>query len=385
MKMKMKKPFVQTLPPYLRYYFWTEFDRELVREFNFVELEKQSKKATLIELIEIVQKWRIDRRYIIYNTKKVAIRVKFGLIRWFIEQKWKINVGTNQPIHKHLSPLPEQMLIGFLTNKRVNDKTSPFQFIKENDWIDLETDVIFFKRIDYSFLLKVVVVDERTKRRKRFLTTHSFQSPLQSILSKEPPELSIQDRSLKSKQHQTLENWPSLKELFEIKVILMQSEMLSPHQFIHPSEKILNISNDTITAWLSLEKTNELFSFDWFTHLPITFQDDWALLRDTCDSLIQDIKDEVMITEEVTGDVVDQESNLLPDVLDGYAMYAFKPRPHGLLRREWKPLKTTEAIELIKTTIPEKTSLVSAGEQIHYKPPNQYFYEGGRLYKILSL
>lgn len=383
--MKMKKPFVQTLPPYLRYYFWTEFDRELVREFNFVELEKQSKKATLIELIEIVQKWRIDRRYIIYNTKKVAIRVKFGLIRWFIEQKWKINVGTNQPIHKHLSPLPEQMLIGFLTNKRVNDKTSPFQFIKENDWIDLETDVIFFKRIDYSFLLKVVVVDERTKRRKRFLTTHSFQSPLQSILSKEPPELSIQDRSLKSKQHQTLENWPSLKELFEIKVILMQSEMLSPHQFIHPSEKILNISNDTITAWLSLEKTNELFSFDWFTHLPITFQDDWALLRDTCDSLIQDIKDEVMITEEVTGDVVDQESNLLPDVLDGYAMYAFKPRPHGLLRREWKPLKTTEAIELIKTTIPEKTSLVSAGEQIHYKPPNQYFYEGGRLYKILSL
>lgn len=383
--MKMKKPFVQTLPPYLRYYFWTEFDRELVREFNFVELEKQSKKATLIELIELVQKWRIDRRYIIYNTKKVAIKVKFGLIRWFIEQKWKINVGTNQPIHKHLSPLPEQMLIGFLTNKRVNDKTSPFQFIKENDWIDLETDVIFFKRIDYSFLLKVVVVDERTKRRKRFLTTHSFQSPLQSILSKEPPELSIQDRSLKSKQHQTLENWPSLKELFEIKVILMQSEMLSPHQFIHPSEKILNISNDTITPWLSLEKTNELFSFDWFTHLPITFQDDWALLRDTCDSLIQDIKDEVMITEEVTGDVVDQESNLLPDVLDGYAMYAFKPRPHGLLRREWKPLKTTEAIELIKTTIPEKTSLVSAGEQIHYKPPNQYFYEGGRLYKILSL
>jgi hypothetical protein len=134
-----------------------------------------------------------------------------------------------------------------------------------------------------------------------------------------------------------------------------------------------------------MEKTNQLFSFDWFTHLPITFQDDWALLRDTCDSLIQEIKDEVMITEDVTGDVVDQESNLLPDVLDAYAMYAFKPRPHGLLRREWKPLKTTEAIELIKTTIPEKTSLVSAGEQIYYKPPNQYFYEGGRLYKILTL
>jgi hypothetical protein len=381
----MKKPFVRTLPHYLRYYFWTEFDRQLVREFNFVELKKQSKKATLIKLIEMVQKWRIDRRYIIYNSNNVAIKVKFGLIRWFVEQKWKINVGTNQPIHKHLSPLPEQMLIGFLTNKKVNDKNSPFQFIRENDWIDLENDVIFFKRIDYSFLLKVVIVDERTKRRKRFLTTHSFQSPLQAILTMKPPELIIEDQSLKSKKQLTLESWPSTRELHEIKIILLQSEMLSPHQFIHPSEKILNISNDEISSWLSMEKTNQLFSFDWFTHLPITFQDDWALLRDTCDSLIQEIKDEVMITEDVTGDVVDQESNLLPDVLDAYAMYAFKPRPHGLLRREWKPLKTTEAIELIKTTIPEKTSLVSAGEQIYYKPPNQYFYEGGRLYKILTL
>lgn len=380
-------------PPFLRYYFWSEFDRNLLQKGDYLNLKEQSRKRSLFDFIQNVKNWKIDRRYIQYENN-LATKIKFGLIRWYIEHDFEINTETNQPKHKHLNPNPQQMLIGFILKPLIesidftdgiDNGEQKFYFLRENDWINLSTDLIFFKRVDYSFLLNVVVVDERSKRRKRFLTPYSFQSPFQKILVNEPPKRSV-DSNDQTGNDLRLEEWPSKDELYEIKLVILQSELLSPHQFIHPSEKILGISNNEFSTGMDFEKTNNLFSFDWFNKLPISFEDDWALLRDTCDSHLQDIKDdeEKVITEEATGDVVDQESNLLPDTLDSYAIYSFKSRPHGLLRREWKPLSTKQAIELIKSTIPEKTSLISAGEQNNYRPPNNYFYEGGRLYKILT-
>jgi hypothetical protein len=264
------------------------------------------------------------------------------------------------------------MLIGFKI-----DGQKCFDFLNENDWIDLKNDLIVFKRVDYSFLLDVVVIDEKTKRRKRLLTKDSFISPFSLLTTTHPREKSETD------------NRPKNQEDLDIQIVMMISQNFG-HQYLHPSEIILRLipeqSKNETNLKLNHKKAHKLFSINWYNTLPVTFADDWVFLRDFCSSFLTDATQLNQQIDKVREDwCMNDEIDLLPEILDAYAMNFFKTKPHGLIKKYWIPLSTKTAVELIRSSIPERTTFLSSNaDHKEFIVPNDVFYDSGRLYKIGS-
>lgn len=354
-------------PAYFHYHFLCEVPiHPKVQTFDDLKrFRYKSRFRTIIPLCEMLRKWKID-----LNTTKqvngVVTQVKFGVLRWYIEHKWKLNSETSQPIHKHLSATPEQMLVGF----KYDPMKQEYKFLKESDWIHLQLDFVVFKRVDYSFLMDVVVIDERTKRRKRLLTKDAFESPFSFLLNNLPVSM-------------TTSNCNEMRnENDEIQLIMYLSKVFS-HQYRHPSEIILNlIATETENNLIFTKKTvHKLFSLNWYNILPVTFADDWMLLRDFCTTFLTENK-----SEDVREDwCMNEDIDLLPEMIDRYAMNLFKGKPHGLMKRHWVPLATRAAVEVIRLTIPERSTFLSTNnlqKETEFVVPNDVFYDNGRLYKV---
>lgn len=328
------------LPAYFRYKFLSE---------------SSPRRLSVIPLDKLLYKWKLQYRYCLYNKLNVVSHVQFGLLRWYTEKLWKLNSDTSQPIHKHLSATPRQMLIGFIL---VCTSKNEFQLLKENDFINLETDLVFFKRVDYSYLLELVIIDEKTKRKRRLLHKDAFKSPFNNLL------LSPQSTD-------------------DVQIVMEVHEKFS-HQYVHPCETIFGISKEAQTSnTLCLERNLlfQLFSINWYQELPVTVADDWALMRETCDILIKELSADEK-NDKVREDwCLQDDVDLLPQMLDEYAIQTFRPKPHGLIKRHWIPMTTKDAVSLIRSTLPFEKTLNFLEDQNQFIVPVDIFYENGRLYR----